>query len=111
MRRIFAACAAAVALTSAACNEPFTSTNLAGDIHLSAVHTTFTGSPVTKAVITGTATNVGTLPAHNITVTAFIGANQVSGMTNPTDLYPGETASFSLQMSGDSQPRLQVSWN
>ncbi len=93
----------------AGCNSPLTTVQSA-NIVLKDTKFTFSGSPVSKVLIEGTALNNGTLDAHGVQVTAWIETKYNVVLTNPSELSPGETARFAITMTASKKPQLEVFW-
>ena len=92
------------------CNDPV-SYQATSNVQLLNATYTLTGSPVSKVVMHGDAINTGTTLAHGVFVFGYIGNSRSQQFfTSPSDIAPGETAHWSLTMTGSSRPRLEVYW-
>ena len=103
------AAAALLALGLAGCNDPVFQAQ--ADVRVSDFAVTYTGSTVKKANVSGTVVNRGDNDAHNVAVTAVIGANQATAAVDPATLAPGQSGTFSIQLTGSTSPHFVVGWN
>lgn len=99
----------ALILGAAGCKSPLTTVESA-NIILKDTKFTFSGSPVSKVLVVGTAVNNGTLAAHGVQVTAWIDTRYNVVLTSPSELGPGESGHFAIAMTASKKPQLEVFW-